>query len=93
MQEYYDNTTYFSSLLQTCLETLWPSDDHHFQQRCHICQHILEDSLEIYRNETLLIDGFPSLHKLHTEVVNRLVVQLLCVYKNKHHRKWDDSIL
>ena len=27
-----------------------------------------------------------------TKVVNRLVVQLLCMYNHKHHRTWDESI-
>ena len=26
------------------------------------------------------------------EVVNRLVVQLLCMYNQKHHRTWDDNL-
>ena len=38
-------------------------NDHHFRQRCQICQHILEDSLATNRHETLLIDNFPSSYR------------------------------
>ena len=57
-KEYYDNTAYYSTLLWTCLETLWPSDDHHFWQRFQICQHILEESLAIAQHETLFVNKF-----------------------------------
>ena len=63
MQEDYDNITDCSALLWTCLETLWPSNDHDFWKRCYICQHLLQDSLEIARHKILFVDNFPSLEK------------------------------
>ena len=63
MQEDYDSAIDYSNLLRTCLETLWLTEDHHFQQRFHICQHILEDSLEIDGHETPFVDNFPSSYR------------------------------
>ena len=63
MQEDYDITTDYSALLQTCLERLWPSEDHNFRQSFHICQHLLEDSLATARHKTLFVDSFPYLDR------------------------------
>ena len=60
MQEDYDRTIEYSSLLWTCVETLWPPHDHYFRQSWYIFQHILENSLETIWHETLFFDNFQS---------------------------------
>ena len=60
MQEDYNNKKYCSTLLWTCVETIWPSNNHYIWHRCYICQHLLEKSLATTRHETFFVEILPS---------------------------------
>jgi hypothetical protein len=72
--------------------TLWDPTNHYLRSGQPVPQHILVEPLVTTGYQAHQVHCLPPQTDGQTEVVNRMIVHILCMYNSKHPRTWDESL-